>query len=223
MNDELRTLVETAALLACRLLPCALLWGQASLTGLPRWALLAPAMALVIALAPSHPVAMSCTVQTAVIELLLGVGIALAGQLCLSLIALFGGWTDESARNRAPLWRQQLPPLLLGLWAMSGGATVLVEELDAALALYPVGQSGDALFSSPGRLLALIAELAVIGAFICLPVALLKVGAELVDALTSRWSGHPLRPTRPLLPLAIALLLLIAASHMGDRAFRALR
>jgi hypothetical protein len=31
-----------------------------------------------------------------------------------------------------------------------------------------------------------------------------------------------MRPTRPLLPLAIALLLLLAASHLGDRAFRIL-
>lgn len=223
MSEGLVTFTETAALLACRLLPCALLWGQTSLTGLPRWALLAPALALVIALAPSHPVAMSCTVQTALIELLLGAGIAVAGQLCLSLMALFGGWTDEAARIRAPLWRQHLPQLLLGLWAMSGGALVLVEDLDASIALFPLGQSGDALFTGPARLLALITELAVIGAFVCLPVAVLKVAAEFVDALATRWSSSSMRPTRPLLPLAIALLLLLAASHMGDRAFRALR
>ncbi len=222
MNGEAQALLDTALLLGCRLLPCALLWGRPSLTGVPGWALLGPAVALVVALVPTHLIAMSCTAQSAALELGAGMMVALAGLLLLSLVRLLSGSTDEAARHRAPLWRRHLPPLLFGLWAMSGGAEALVADLDASLALYPLGQSGDSLLTAPGRLLALLPELSMVGLVICLPIAALKLAAELADGLVSRWSGHPLRPTRPLLPLAVALLLLIAASHLGDRAFRML-
>ena len=98
----------------------------------------------------------------------------------------------------------------------------LVSELDAALAMLPLGRSADELATAPGRLLLLLPQLALLGAALGLPVALLKLSSALFDGVAARWSGHPMRPTRPLLPLAIALLLLLAASHLGDRAFRIL-
>jgi type III secretory pathway component EscT len=222
LNQTPLFVIDTAVLMACRLLPCALLWGRAEFIGVPGWSLLAAAAALVVALVPTHAVAVPCTAAAAVTELLLGAGIALAGSLFLALGAAFGAWTDQAASHRAPLWRRQLPPLLFALWALSGGPAVLVEELDASLAMIPLGRSAEELVTEPSRLLSLLPQLGLAGAVLCLPVALLRLSSALFDGLAARWSGHPLRPTRPLLPLAIALLVLIAASHLGDSAFRLL-
>lgn len=222
MNQTPLFVVDTALLMACRLLPCALLWGRSEFTGVPGWSLLAAAVALIVALVPTHAVATPCTAAAACAELLLGAGIALAGWLFLAVGAAFGAWTDQAAAHRAPLWRRHLPPLLFALWALSGGPAVLVEELDASLAMMPLGRSADELATAPARLLWLLPQLALAGATLCLPVALLKLSSALFDGLAARWSGHPLRPTRPLLPLAIALLLLLAVSHLGDRGFRIL-
>jgi hypothetical protein len=222
VNATTLFLFDTAVLMACRLLPCALLWGRAAFTGVPGWSLLAAAAALIVALVPVHAVAVPCTAGAAVTELLLGAGIALGGSLFLAIGAAIGAWTDQAAAHRAPLWRRQLPPLIFALWALSGGPALLVEELDASLAMMPLGRSADELATAPRRLLSLLPQLGLAGAALCLPVAILKLSSALLDGLAARWSGHPLRPTRPLLPVAIALLLLLAASHLGDRAFRLL-
>ena len=222
MNQTPLFVIDTAVLLACRLLPCALLWGRAEFTGVPGWSLLAAAAALVVALVPAHAVSTPCTAGSAGLELLVGAVIALAGSLFLAVIAAFAAWTDQAAEHRVPLWRRQLPPLLFALWALAGGPMELVSELDASLAMLPLGRSADELATAPGRLLLLLPQLALLGAALGLPVALLKLSSALFDGVAARWSGHPMRPTRPLLPLAIALLLLLAASHLGDRAFRIL-
>ena len=49
MNAAPLFVFDTALLMACRLLPCALLWGRAEFTGVPGWSLLAAAAALVVA------------------------------------------------------------------------------------------------------------------------------------------------------------------------------
>ncbi len=222
MNATPLFVFDTALLMACRLLPCALLWGRSEFTGVPGWSLLAAAVALIVALAPVHAVAVPCTAAAASAELAIGAALALAGWLFLAVGAAIGAWNDHAAEHRAPVWRRQLPPLLFALWALAGGPVVLVSELDASLAAMPLGQSADALATAPRRLLSLLPQLALAGATLCLPVALLKLSSALFDGLAARWSGHPMRPTRPLLPIAIALLLLLAASHLGDRAFRVL-
>ena len=72
MNAAPLFVFDTALLMACRLLPCALLWGRAEFTGVPGWSLLAAAAALIVALVPSHAVAVPCTAGAAFSELLLG-------------------------------------------------------------------------------------------------------------------------------------------------------
>ena len=222
MNATPLFVFDTALLMACRLLPCALLWGRSEFTGVPGWSLLAAAVALVVALVPAHAVATPCSAAVACAELAMGAALALAGWLFLSIFAAFGALTDQAASHRAQLWRRQLPPLLFALWALAGGPVVLVSELDASLAAMPLGRSAEELMTAPSRLLALLPQLGLAGATLCLPAALLKLSSALFDGLAARWSGHPMRPTRPLLPVAIALLLLVAASHLGDRAFRLL-
>lgn len=211
---------DAALLLCCRLLPCLLVWPRRDTLGLPAWPLLGVASALVVALAPLHAGAVPFTLRTASGEVLLGCGLALAGLLFLGVIASLAGFSDEVSSQRSPLWGRHLPLFALGIWALSGGAIVMVEELHAALSLLPPGTSSERILTAPRELLAAIPDIALAGALLCLPIAVLRLAAELTDALVHRWTGQRTRTARPLLPLAAGLLLLVAVSHLADRAFR---
>ena len=210
---------DAALLLSCRLLPCLLIVPRRDTLGIPAWSLLGCAAAIVVAVAPLHPAAVTATPHSAAGELLLGCGLALAGLLGLGLLGTLGGFSDEAGGHRSPLWRQHLPMLTLAVWALSGGAAALVGGLDESLRLLPLGSAAERLLSGPHELLAAMPDIALSGALLCLPVALLRLLAELGDGLAARWTGHRTAAARPLLPLGIGLLFLLAISQLTTSRF----